>query len=81
MGTLSLPSKFKIDYPYYGLFGTANVNVVEAEGDVVYECQLLNGGIVCLKKTIKWLDVNCGDETPLARLLGTYIEEYMKERK
>ena len=83
MVSLSLQNQFKIDFPYYGLFRTAAVKVVEAEGDVLYECSMLNGNIVCLKKTEqshKWMEVNSG-ETPLSRLLGTYIDEHMGIRK
>jgi len=39
----SSKDQFKIDYPYYGLFGSAFITPVNEAGEVVYKCKLLNG--------------------------------------
>lgn len=75
-------NQFKIDYPYYGLFGTADVTPVKEENEVVYKCKLLNGSIVFLKKLLqpsKWVDANLNLETPLASVIGTSIDDFLKK--
>ena len=84
MGALSLLHyQFRIDYPYYGLFRTADIKIIEAEGDVIYQCEIINGSEIWLKKasTQRWLDAQSGAETPLARLLGIYIDDYIGRSK
>ena len=83
MGALSLLHyQFRIDYPYYGLFRSADVKIIEAEGDVIYQCEILNGSEVWLKKaSSRWLDAQSGAETPLARLIGIYIDDYIGRSK
>jgi hypothetical protein len=84
MGALSLLHyQFRIDYPYYGLFRSADVKIIEAEGDVLYQCEMINGTEVWLKKakSQRWLDMESGSETPLARLLGVYIDDYIGKSK
>lgn len=73
--------QFIIDYPYYGLFGKAQVKLLEEEGDKVYECKLLNGAMLWLKKitSSKWIDLESGAETPLASIVGTYIDDFIKK--
>jgi hypothetical protein len=72
---------FKIDYPYYGLFGSADITPISAEDEVVYKCKLLNGSIIFLKKLLqpkKWVDANLNAETPLSVIIGTYIDDFLK---
>ncbi|MGZ5191374.1 MAG: hypothetical protein ACXWCZ_10165 [Flavisolibacter sp.] len=74
-------SHFKIDYPYYGLFGSADITPISGENDVVYKCELLNGSIIFLKKLIqpkKWVDANLNSETPLSVVIGRYIDDFLK---
>jgi len=80
------PSKnhFSISYPYYGLFGTADVKLVQAEEEPLFECKLINGAIVLLKKlgnTRKWIDAQLNRETPLSSILGLYIDDFIKNIK
>ena len=44
-----IKDQFKIDYPYYGLFGTALVTPVYEEGEITFRCRLLNGTTIFLK--------------------------------
>ncbi len=77
-------NRFSVSYPYYGLFGTADVKVVQAEGDPLFECKLVNGAIVLLKKlgnTRKWIDAQLNRETPLSSVIGMYIDDFIKEPK
>lgn len=72
---------FKIDYPYYGLFGSADITPINDENDVVYKCELLNGNIIFLKKLIqpkRWIDTNLNSETPLSVVIGRYIDDFLK---
>jgi hypothetical protein len=81
MGTSTLLNQFRIDYPYYGLFRTADIEVVQAEGDVLFQCKNINGTVIWLKKTAKsqrWLDANVGNETPLATIIGMYIDDHIR---
>ena len=73
---------FSISYPYYGLFGTADVKLLKAEEESLFECKLVNGAIVLLKKlgnTKKWIDAQLNRETPLSSVLGMYIDDFIKE--
>ncbi len=74
-------NEFKIDYPYYGLFGSADVTPIDNNAEVVYKCRLLNGSIVLLKKLLqqrKWIDASLNAETPLSSVLGTSIDDFLK---
>lgn len=73
--------QFKIDYPYYGLFGSANITTINQEAEVIYKCQLLNGTILFVKKLAqarKWIDANLEMETPLSAVIGNSIDDYFK---
>lgn len=77
-------SHFSVSYPYYGLFGTADVKLLQTEGDPLFECKLVNGAIMLLKKisnSRKWIDVQLNRETPLSSVLGMYIDDFIKEPK
>lgn len=72
---------FSISYPYYGLFGTADVKLLQAEENALFECKLVNGAVVLLKKlssTKKWIDAQLNTETPLSSVLGMYIDDFIK---
>ncbi len=74
-------SSFKVDYPYYGLFVTSEVTLVNAGGDCFYECKLRNGKIVILKKVHqKWLDTFISEETALSNIIGSSIDDYLKNK-
>ena len=76
--------QFKIDYPYYGLFGSADITLVGNENEIVYKCKLLNGSIIFLKKLIqpkKWIDASLDSETPLSAVIGTSIDDFLKSVK
>jgi hypothetical protein len=73
-------NQFRIDYPYYGLFGSADITIMQ-EAEVIYKCQLLNGNIIFLKKLSqarKWIDANLNIETPLSAVIGTSIDDFLK---
>jgi hypothetical protein len=73
--------QFKIDYPYYGLFGSAEVTAINNENDIVFKCKLLNGTILYLKKLVqskKWVDLGVNLETPLASIIGNSIDDFFK---
>jgi len=86
MGTFSYTqstNQFSISYPYYGLFGTADVKLVQMEEDPLFECKLINGAVVLLKRlgnTKRWIDTQLNIETPLSTILGRYIDDFMKEK-
>jgi hypothetical protein len=74
-------NQFRIDYPYYGLFGSANITTINNESEVIYKCQLLNGTIIFLKKLAqarKWIDANLNIETPLSTVIGMSIDDFLK---
>ena len=74
-------NQFRIDYPYYGLFGSANITTISNETDVIYKCQLLNGNIIFIKKVAqarKWIDTHLNSETPLSAVIGTSIDDFLK---
>lgn len=73
-------NQFKIDYPYYGLFGTAEVTVINENDGIAYHCKLLNGAIVIIKKRpqqSKWIDTELDCVTPLSSTLGIAIEDFL----
>ena len=73
--------QFKIDYPYYGLFGSADITAIETEQDVTYRCRLLNGMILTLQKQVqprKWIDLTLNRETPLSYIIGIAIDDFLK---
>lgn len=72
--------QFKIDYPYYGLFGTADITAIIQADEVIYKCRLLNGSEVLLKKLAgasKWIDTGLDRETPLSNVIGMAIDEFL----
>ena len=76
--------QFKIDYPYYGLFGSADITAVRLEQEVMYRCRLLNGSILTLKKQVqpgKWIDLNLNRETPLSYIIGIAIEDFLQRKE
>lgn len=76
-------NQFKIDYPYYGLFGSADITTLNENGEIIYRCRLLNGTIILLKKLLgskQWVDVNLNQETPLSAIIGISIDDFLKSR-
>lgn len=76
--------QFQIDYPYYGLFGSAIITPVIEAGETVYKCKLLNGTTMFLKKlfqTKKWIDAGLNEETPLSSTIGPSIDDFLKIKK
>lgn len=74
-------NQFSIYYPYYGLFSTAEVSVNERED--LFHCKLTNGNIISLKKVLesrKWIDVKENKITPLADIIGNYIDDFLGRR-
>lgn len=70
---------FRVDYPYYGLFGTAEVSVVN-DYEKVFECKLRNGQTVRLTKIgSKWFDVLQNEETALSSVIGSSIDDHYKK--
>jgi hypothetical protein len=69
---------FKVDYPYYGLFASAEVTAVLNQ-DQVFECRLRNGHTLRLQKVEKrWIDAGLNHETPLASIIGTSIDDFLR---
>jgi hypothetical protein len=69
---------FQVDYPYYGLFGSAKVTPLQQQ-EQIYECRLLNGHTLTLKKIEKrWIDTVLNHETPLASVIGMSIDDFLK---
>ena len=75
--------QFKIDYPYYGLFGSAMITRQYEADEVIYKCRLLNGTTILLKKLLqtKWIDAALNDETPLSKIIGLSIDDFLKIKK
>lgn len=77
--------QFRIYYPYYGLFGSADVTWINNNSEVTeatFKCKLLNGSIVMLKKllqTKKWIDTSLNKETPLSSVLGNSIDDFLNK--
>ena len=74
-------NQFKIDYPYYGLFGSAQITPIEGNNEVLYQCRLLNGNIIVIKKlgqVRKWIDAELNQETALSSIIGRSIEDFLK---
>jgi hypothetical protein len=72
---------FKIDYPYYGLFGSADITSVNNNDETFYKCRLLNGTTIFLKKLLqpkKWIDTALNMETPLSSIIGMSIDDFLK---
>lgn len=77
-------NQFKIDYPYYGLFGSALITPVNQADEVVYRCKLLNGTTIFIKKlfqTKKWIDAAVDAETPLSKIIGLSIDDFLSIKK
>jgi hypothetical protein len=76
--------QFKIDYPYYGLFGSALITPVNDADGMLYRCRLLNGTTIFIKKlfqTKKWIDTGLNAETPLSKIIGLSIDDFLKIKK
>jgi len=76
--------QFKIDYPYYGLFGSAVITPLNEAGETVYRCKLLNGTNVFLKKPFqskRWIDAAMNAETPHSATIGLSIDDFLKIKK
>ena len=76
--------QFKIDYPYYGLFGSALITPLHEADEVVYRCKLLNGTTILLKKLFqskKLIDTVQNAETPLSSIIGLSIDDFLKIKK
>lgn len=76
--------QFRIDYPYYGLFGSALITPMHEADETVYRCRLLNGTTILLKKlfqTKKWIDAALNAETPLSAIIGLSIDDFLKIKK
>jgi len=76
--------QFKIDYPYYGLFGSAVITPIKEAEDMLYKCRLLNGTSIYIKKlfqTKEWIDTGLNAETPLSKIIGLSIEDFLKIKK
>jgi hypothetical protein len=81
MGTFLSGNQFTVSFPYYGLFREANVQLHQAGGEPLFECRLLNGAILWLKRmgTRRWVDAESNSETALSSVIGMYIEDLIKE--
>jgi hypothetical protein len=80
-GTVNKQDQFKVDYPYYGLFGSAVITPMYEENEVIYKCKLLNGTTLFLKKIFqskKWIDTILNTETPLSATIGISIDDFLK---
>ncbi|HEX6335093.1 MAG TPA: hypothetical protein VFZ78_12755 [Flavisolibacter sp.] len=74
-------SSFTINYPWYGLFSSAEVKIVN-EMERVYQCRLNNNVVLWIRKLIssgKWIDVNEERETTLTSVIGNYIDDYLRK--
>lgn len=83
-GDISNRGQFKIDYPYYGLFGSAVITPMPGAEEIVYRCLLLNGTTIFLKKlfqTKKWIDTGLNAETPLSKIIGLSIDDFLSIKK
>lgn len=71
---------FRVDYPYYGLFGSAQISPCLRQDELVFQCQLLNGTVIHLKKTggPHWIDVDSNAQTPLSLIIGRSIDDFLK---
>jgi len=77
----SQDQKFRIDYPYYGLFGSADIKPLKESNELIFECKLLNGTILYLKKLMqqqKWIDMSQNNETALSSIIGNSIDDFLK---
>lgn len=76
--------QFRIDYPYYGLFGSAIITPIQEAEEIVYRCKLLNGTTIFLKKlfqTKRWIDTGLNSETPLSTIIGLSIDDFLQIKK
>ena len=77
-------NQFKIDYPYYGLFGSALITPINEADDILYRCKLLNGTTILIKKLFqskKWVDTALNTETPQSKIIGLSIDDFLKIKK
>ena len=73
-------NQFRVDYPYYGLFGSAEVTTLTEDNGPLYQCKLLNGSVVVLRKQVqpkRWVDARLERETPLSAVLGNSIDDFL----
>jgi hypothetical protein len=79
----SLRDAFRIEYPYYGLFGSADIMPVENGDDIIFKCTLLNGTIIFIRKMAqaKWIDASLNRTTPLSDIIGRSIDDFLKALK
>ncbi|HEU0064038.1 MAG TPA: hypothetical protein VFQ58_03370, partial [Flavisolibacter sp.] len=59
-------NSFRVNYPYLGLFGTADITLISDSTELICSCKLLNGNIIRLKKNSiskKWIDTTIDKET------------------
>jgi hypothetical protein len=74
-------SQFRIDYPYYGLFGSAEILLIPNGSEVMFRCTLLNGDILFLRKLTqgkKWIDASLNRTTSLSSVIGQSIDDFLK---
>lgn len=71
---------FTVDYPYYGLFSSADVTTRNERDELMFECKLLNGNVLLLKKLErrKWIDASLNAVTPLSSIIGMCIDDVLK---
>lgn len=72
--------QFRVEYPYYGLFGSARITAFRQETETIFECLLLNGDVLLLKKqsASSWIDAQLNHSTPLASVIGTSIDDFLR---
>jgi|SRR5438067_432562 hypothetical protein len=72
---------FSFDYPFHGLFDTADVTPRYENGEFVFECRLRSRKIVLVKmdRSNRWIDVQENSETQLTRVIGSYISDFMRK--
>lgn len=78
----AIESQFTISYPHYGLFRTAEVRLVAAESGPLFECRLVNGATILLKKVAgsrQWVEAQSNACTSLSAVLGMYIDDLLEE--
>lgn len=75
--------EFRIDYPYYGLFGSADITPVNNGAELIFKCKLLNGTVIFLRKMAqaKWIDASLNRTTPLSDIIGRSIDDFIKALK
>jgi hypothetical protein len=81
--TINHLNEFIIGYDYFGLSGTALVIPTRSDGDVYFNCKLLETNnsinIIYKKETLAsfWIDRDLNIPTPLSLFIGQAIENEM----